>query len=145
MNSELDKALAHFRSTQSSFIIEAGAAISKGNWNSLESLIDKVSKSKVVESISSLVNSSGEALKALQAKFNPDAFKFISGIMIVGVGGGILAEVAGVAAAIGLSVMSTYVIGCLLLLWGVSLAFPSVWSMALEKLKNSQNDWLKSF
>ena len=145
MNSKLDKALAHFRSTQNSFITEAGAAISKGTWSTLESIIDKVSKSKVVESISTLVNSSGDALKSLQAKFNPDAFKFISGILMVGVGGGILAEVAGMAAAIGLSVMSTYVIGCLLILWGVSLAFPSVWAMALEKLKNSQNDWLKTF
>lgn len=142
MNTSLNTSLSHFLSSQTASITAAAEAVSKGDWGSLGNLIDRVSQSKAAEAVTNLVNSSSDAFKTLQSKFKPEAFKFLFGAVLSGMGGCMLVEAAGLAAAIGISVMSTYVIACLLILWGLSIAFPAVWNMTLEKLKKAQNDWL---
>ena len=138
MEPSIDAMLRHFNGVNAANISQFGLALSNGNWNDLRAINTRVAGMSATVSITSFLNSSREGLRQFVAKaereFDPEALKFLFGGVLSGVGGAALAEAAGLAAAIGVSIVAVEVIAVVLLLWGLSLTLPAIWKRAMAKI-----------
>lgn len=142
MATSLDNLITHFRNSNQQNIIAAGEALANGNFEAFESVVNRVAQLEVTASISNRVNSSSAALKEflvkVESEFDPQAIKFVFGGVLSGVGGAVLAEAAGLAAAVGVSVLMVEVIAVVLILWGLSIMLPIIWRLALDKIHEAK-------
>lgn len=139
MNGTFEKLIRHFHSSNQTNIFAAGNAFLDGNINSLKKIVDHVSQLELTASISTLINSSTVATRdfigEIELIFDPQAIKFIFGGILLGIGGAALAEAAGLAIAVGISVFSIQIVAIVLLMWGLSITLPIVFKNALMKMR----------
>lgn len=145
MATSLDSQIRHFIGSNHQNIVALSSAVSAHNWSAVSTVVERVSNLEVTASIANLVNSSPAALEdfvaRMERKFPPDAIKFVFGGVLSGVGGAVLAEAAGFAIALGISIVSAQIIAIALLLWGISIALPALWRITLEKLQQSRESF----
>ena len=138
MTTSLNAQVDHFVGSSHHHFVAMADALAARNWNAASAIVDRVAGLKLTASISNLVNSSREAaasfIERVEAELPPDAIKFIFGGVLSGVGGAALAEAAGLAVALGVTVLSVKVIAIALLLWGLSITLPALWRIAMKKL-----------
>ncbi|WLI89667.1 hypothetical protein Q4S45_00685 [Massilia sp. R2A-15] len=146
MATSLEGQIRHFVGSNHQNIVALSSAISANNWGAVRSVVDRVSNLEVTASIANLINSSTAAFEdfvaRLKAKFPPDAIKIVFGGVLGGVGGAALTEAAGLAIALGISVVSVEIIAIAMLLWGISMALPAIWRMAHEKLAQMDGNFV---
>ncbi len=73
-------------------------------------------------------------VQRVEAKLPTDAIKFIFDGVLSGIGGVALAEAAGLAVALGVTVLSVKLIAIVLLLWGLAITLPALWRISMNKL-----------
>lgn len=139
MATSLSIHIDHFTSAAHSHIVGLADAIATNSWSAASAIVDRVADLKLTASIANLINSSREAavsfVERAEAELPPDAVKFIFGGVVSGVGGAAIAEAAGLAAWIGIGVLSVKLIAIALLLLGLSIALPALWRVAISKLE----------
>jgi hypothetical protein len=138
MTTSLNAQVHHFVGSSHHHFVAMADALAARNWNAASAIVDRVADLKLTASIANLVNSSREAaasfIERVEAELPPDAIKFTFGGVLSGVGGAALAEAAGLAVALGVTVLSVKVIAIALLLWGLSITLPALWRIAMNKL-----------
>lgn len=138
MTSSIDSMLTHFRHVAANQISQFGVAVSQRNWQGARTILDNVSSLNVTVGIRNVVSSSREGFRSLidelERKFPPDALRLLFGGVMSGVGGAMLTEVAGLAVALGVSLLAIELIALVLLLWGLALALPAVYRLALDRV-----------
>lgn len=138
MATSLTTQIHHFTGSAHHHIVALTDAFAANNWSAASAVVEKVAALKLTASIANLVNSSREAavsfIERAKIELPPDAIKFIFGGVLSGVGGAALAEAAGLAVALGVSILSVQLIAVVLLLWGLSIALPALGRVALKKL-----------
>jgi hypothetical protein len=138
MSTSLNTQIHHFTGSAHHHIVALADALAANSWSAASAIVDRVADLKLTASISNLVNSSREAMVSfvhdVEAKLPPDAIKFIFGGVLSGVGGAALAEAAGLAVALGVTVLSVKLIAIVLLLWGLAIILPALWRIAMNKL-----------
>lgn len=139
MSIALESRIRQFIHSSHQDVVAVGKLLTEGNWGQIGAVVERVSARPALASIASTVNASTTHLKEfidrIQSSFEPQALKFVFGGVLAGVGGGMLAEAAGLALALGVSVFTVEIVAIALLLYGVSLALPAVWKLATEKFK----------
>ena len=137
MNSSINQQIQHFYSSSKSSIIAAGEAAAKSDWSFFKEISQNIARSKPVECITNTLNSSKEAFRSLLNSMSGflDSANFIRGAIGCGIGGGMLAEVAGLSAAFGISILTVEVIAIALILWGIFTCFPALWNMVKNKFE----------
>jgi hypothetical protein len=142
VSTAIDRSMAHFRASNARSIAVAGGAFAAGNWQDVREVLRDVVSSATVASISALVNTSRPNLNEFVTKagveLDSKSLKFLFGTSLVGIGAGALAETAGLAVALGVTVLTIEVVGVVLLLWGLSIALPILWQRALEKMSEAK-------
>ena len=131
----------HFVASHESHIRSAAEAVKSGDVSAIDRAILAIQQAPAVKIITnSALTSSAQCatmLKASAAKFGSD---FMSGVLAVGIGGAVLAEFGNVAAAVAAIVGTslagplTLIVAILLILWGISRAYPALVDRALDSM-----------
>lgn len=146
MSTSLNTQVQHFVGSAHQHMVALADAIATNSWSAANAVIDRVADLKLTASIANLVNSSREAavsfIHRVEEELPPDGIKYIFGGVLSGVGGAALAEAAGLAVALGVSILSIKLIAIILLLWGLSITLPALWRIAVKKLDLFENKLL---
>lgn len=138
MTKSLNQHIQHFVNSNQQTIISAGQSLSSGSLAAFESLVSRVSNLEVTKSISNMVNSSSTAfsdfMTNFEERFDGRAIKFVFGGVLSGIGGVAIAEAAGLAVALGISVLSVQVIALALIILGLNMMLPNIWEIAKERI-----------
>ena len=139
MSTSLNTQIHHFTGSAHRHIVALSDALAANNWRAASAIVDRVADLDLTLSISNIVNSSREAATSFIARVEdelpPDAIKFVFGGVLSGVGGAALAEAAGLAVALGVTVLSVKLIALVLLMWGLSIALPALWRVTRNKFE----------
>lgn len=133
----------HFVASHGSYIRFAAEAVKSGDVPAIDQAIAAIRRAPTVKIITnSALTSSAQCaamLKASAAKFGGD---FMSGVLAMGVGGAVLAEFGNVAGAVAAIVGTalagplTLIVAVLLILWGLSRAYPALVDRALDLMRD---------
>jgi len=141
MNQQLQVYCEHFRRAASNEIVAAADALTQADWGQFREVIDRVSKVKMTASIANALNTSSsntkEFVEEIESRFDSSGVKFLFGSVLSGIGGCALAEAAGLAVALGVSVLTVEVVAIALVLWGLSISLPSLWKRAMERIRET--------
>src|SRR6185503_15927401 len=119
--------LDHFTSVQSKAIVRAGDAILNSEWKEFQAIADAISDSEIVTSIHDVVTSSQARFDELLRDLDPQVLKAMKGLLMMGVGGGALAESASLAAVLTVSTLTIEILAIALILWGLALSLGVIW------------------
>ena len=133
-SSVLQHAVSAFRAD----ILGAASAIEGADMGRLDGIFERLRAHPLTASVRDSVNSASENFDSFvgEVKKNVPAGKFIFGAGILGMGVGALVNAAGVAAALGLAVISVEVIAIVIILYGISIMVPTLLKSAVEKLQD---------
>lgn len=131
--SVLQHAVSAFRAD----ILGAAGAIESGDMGRLDGIFSRLREHPLTASVRDSVNSASENFDSFvgEVKQNAPAGKFIFGAGVLGMGVGALVNAAGVAAALGLAVISVEVIAIVIILYGISIMVPTLLKHAVERLQ----------
>jgi hypothetical protein len=122
--------LDHFTSVQSKAIVRAGDAILNSEWKEFQAIADAISDSEIVTSIHDVVTSSQARFDELLRDLDPQVLKAMKGLLMMGVGGGALAESASLASVMTVSTLTIEILAIALILWGLALSLGVIWDRA---------------
>lgn len=138
---EIKDKIHYFVAASRSEIVSGVDAIMNKDYSGLSSLHQRLSESSIVTNIGNIVNTSkagmDEFFAAVTRILDDEALRFLVGGVLGGVGGGILAEAAGLAAVVGVSVLGAQLIAAILILVGLYLCGTAIW----KKIKSMEFDW----
>ncbi len=135
MDKALEKNIRHFIATQKMALIEAGEALSKSSLEKFNKIADKLSKLRIVETISQMAKTLYKSVKDFLADLT-----LVLGVAVAAAGLGALLFSAGVATALGIAEGFVLLIAVVLLVAGVCMVFPKVG----EYFKKIFNDLISS-
>lgn len=118
--------IQQFAASMRGEIIAAANSLQSGNTASFDQIVARVENHALVKQISSFVNSSTASFNQFMDELS-EISPLVGGFISAGVGGAMLAEAAGIAAALGITLVSAKLIAILLIIYGIYLAVPAVW------------------
>jgi hypothetical protein len=138
MTTSLDSQIRLFIGSNHQNIVALASSVATNSWSAVNSLVDRVGKLEITASITNLINSSQAAGRefsaTMQAKFPPEVLEALGGVIVTGMGGFLLNQAAAFAALLSITLLSAQIIAIALLLIGLQIVFPSIWTIALQKI-----------
>ena len=126
--------IQHFMRSSGESVHSALAALAGGDFSAFRAILSKVESLDVTKAVAVRITTSSTDAEALLNKASiSTGLTFFAGMVSIGWGGCLLAELAAGTALVAGSAVITGIVAIALLLIGISLAFPSLWKSIKER------------